>query len=284
MSESRYRPSEIGPEGYREQPRRYFDPKAMEELKASIRAHGILEPVIVTPIQGEVHKYTLVAGQRRFRAVEELGFTEIPASVKHLSDEQVLQISLVENLQRQDLNPIEEVEATLELVAIQLEVGVEMVPEILRAMRYTDLNGQTHKHIPVIEETFKKLGKPNWHSFVNNKLPLINLYPDILEGVRQGKLSYTKARILGKVENEIDRDTLIDVAINDNTSHRELVKMVKIATKNTPKSFDERVFKRITTIRKRYKKNPPNIDDGDKGRLEELLEELENLLGEEGEA
>jgi ParB family chromosome partitioning protein len=92
-----------------QQPRRYFDPEKLEQLKRSIEEHGILEPLIVRPLGGgEGAGYQLVAGERRYRAARELGLKEVPVVVHQLSDQQAIQVALIENLQREDLNPVEE--------------------------------------------------------------------------------------------------------------------------------------------------------------------------------
>jgi ParB family chromosome partitioning protein len=88
------------------QPRSTIDPATLEELKASIKRSGLIEPVIVRPVAHGT--YELIAGERRWRAAQEAGMTEVPAIVKQMSDQQALEISLVENVQRKDLNPLEE--------------------------------------------------------------------------------------------------------------------------------------------------------------------------------
>lgn len=86
------------------QPRRYFDPQKMEQLVLSVKQHGILEPLLVRVIQDSEH-YELVAGERRYRAAQTAGLADVPVTIRELSDEQAIQIALVENLQREDLNP-----------------------------------------------------------------------------------------------------------------------------------------------------------------------------------
>lgn len=95
-----------------DQPRRQFDDVSLEELAASIREHGVLQPIVVTPHQG---KYMIVAGERRYRAVERAGLDKIPALVRTLSNQHKLEVSLIENLQRRDLNPLETATAYLKL-------------------------------------------------------------------------------------------------------------------------------------------------------------------------
>ena len=94
------------------QPRRTFDEASLEELSASIKEHGILQPIVVVPHEG---KYMIVAGERRFRAAMRAGMEKIPALVRTLSNQHRLELSLIENLQRRDLNPLETATAYLKL-------------------------------------------------------------------------------------------------------------------------------------------------------------------------
>lgn len=92
------------------QPRRHFDPGALEELSASIRQHGLLQPILVRPLPGEANRYEIIAGERRWRASQLAALHEVPVIVQEMSDTQALEIALVENLQRQDLTALEEAE------------------------------------------------------------------------------------------------------------------------------------------------------------------------------
>jgi len=115
------------------QPRSYFDPQALKELVNSVRQHGILQPLLVRPRQSG--GYELVAGERRYRAATEVGLTEVPVVVRELSSEQAWQLALIENLQREDLNPIEETEGVLALLALRLECDVSEVKSLLYKMK-----------------------------------------------------------------------------------------------------------------------------------------------------
>ena len=99
------------------QPRRYFDPVKMEQLIESVKAHGVLENLLIRPLPDKDSSYELIAGERRYRAALSAGLKEVPVTIRSLSDEQALQISLVENLLREDLNPVEEIEGILQLTA-----------------------------------------------------------------------------------------------------------------------------------------------------------------------
>ncbi len=112
------------------QPRRYFDPQAMQSLVESVKQNGILQPLLVRPAG---HKYQLVAG-RRYRAVQAAALTEVPITVREMTEEQAVQYALTENLQHEDLNLIEETEGTLQLLALQLGCETAEVSSVLYKM------------------------------------------------------------------------------------------------------------------------------------------------------
>jgi ParB family chromosome partitioning protein len=122
-----------------QQPRRYFDPRAMQELVESVKQLGILQPLLVRPIDG--NKYELVAGERRYRAASSLGLTEIPVVIRELTDTEALQIALLENLQREDLNAIEETEGILQLLAMKLNSTSSSVIALLGAAAHPERAG-----------------------------------------------------------------------------------------------------------------------------------------------
>jgi ParB family chromosome partitioning protein len=119
-----------------QQPRRYFDPQALKELVSSVKQHGILQPLLVRPLGSG--KYELVAGERRYRA----GLEVVPVVVRELSDDQAFQLALIENLQREDLNPVEETEGILHLLGIRLHCDVEAVKSLLYRMKNAHSKGE----------------------------------------------------------------------------------------------------------------------------------------------
>ncbi|MHC0068122.1 ParB/RepB/Spo0J family partition protein [Nostoc sp. UIC 10890] len=122
------------------QPRRYFDPQALKELTESVKQYGILQPLLVRPLGGG--KYELVAGERRYRAGQEAKLEVAPVVVRELSDDQAFQLALIENLQREDLNPVEETEGILHLLAIRLHCDVEAVKSLLYRMKNAHSKGE----------------------------------------------------------------------------------------------------------------------------------------------
>ncbi|MBL8148512.1 MAG: ParB/RepB/Spo0J family partition protein [Blastocatellia bacterium] len=214
------------------QPRRYIDETALGYLVESIKQSGVLQPIIVREkkaengLQSSGARYEIVAGERRWRAARLAGLSEIPVTIRQLSDQEVMQIALVENLQREDLNPVEETEGYLALIKVRLSQEAEFqnfskttdsdpysdVLRLLFAMnnqRTSERKGRTNvanpaltKLIPIVEEVFSSIGRTSWLSFIQHRLPLRKLPSDLLEAMRQGKLEYTKARLLGKLTSD----------------------------------------------------------------------------------
>ena len=205
-----------------QQPRRYFDPQKMEQLVLSVKEHGILEPLLVRTLD-ESDFYELVAGERRYRAAKEAGLTDVPAVIRNLTDEQAVQLALIENLQREDLNPIEETEGVLQLLALKLEMSVDEIPKLLYRMQHQAKGKVAHNVMgssenEAVQAVFASLGTMTWESFVNNRLPLLNLPEDVLEALQQGKIAYTKAQVIARVKNEEQRRDLLKEAITQDLS------------------------------------------------------------------
>jgi ParB family transcriptional regulator, chromosome partitioning protein len=146
------------------QTRCYFDPNKFAQLVQSVKEHGILEPLIVRLLDdGE---YELVAGKRRLRAAREAGLVEVPVVLRELDDKQALEVALMENLQREDLNPLEETEVVLELLALSLEIDASKVVSILHQVfnakqRGQELNQNVLIQLEKIEAVLSKIGKFN---------------------------------------------------------------------------------------------------------------------------
>ena len=277
------------------QPRRYFDPQKLEKLSASIKELGILEPLLVRPLaEGN---YELVAGERRFKAAQIIGLTEVPVIVREMDDTTTNQVRLVENLQREDLNPLEETEGILELLVIRLSLSKDEVISHFYRMRnvcdrHKDEDSEVRHNVmsqsetKIIEELFASLGRMGWDSFIKNRLPLLKLPQDVLEVLRQGKLEYTKARAIAtlwrvpfaKVKDEKIREELLEVAVREKLSLAQInerVKAIKEAT--APKH----------PLKERYKKALPRLQKSKvwenpkkQKTLEKLLAQIEALIDE----
>ncbi|WP_373529048.1 ParB/RepB/Spo0J family partition protein [Nostoc sp.] len=270
----------------KKQPRRWFDPEKMSQLVQSVREYGILEPLLVRPLgDGE---YELIAGERRLRAAKSAGLAEVPIVSKELTDKQALQIALLENLQREDLNPVEEVEAILELLAINLDVSTEDVKSILyeaanAKKRDLELTGNVSRQLEQIESILAGIGRFNAESFRTSRLPLLSLPADVLYVLRQGQLEFTKARTIARVKDEQKRADILSSAIAQNlslTQIKELIKQLQ-SSETTSEATPEKVLSnRYAEIGKRLQQAQLWKDDKKYKKLERLLNDLEKLLDE----
>ncbi|MDJ0532250.1 MAG: ParB/RepB/Spo0J family partition protein [Xenococcaceae cyanobacterium MO_207.B15] len=175
----------------------------------------MLEPLLVRPLPSG--KYEIVAGERRYLAASALELPHVPVVVKKLTDTEALQISLVENLQRADLNPLEETEGILQLLSIETDVTKEEAVLLLYRME-NETKGKVTQNVlgndikQKIIALFESLGRMSWSSFVSSRLPLLKLPIDILEVLRQGKIEYTKAKALASLKDEETRKELMTEA------------------------------------------------------------------------
>lgn len=197
----------------RNQPRRSFDTTALEELALSIGEHGLIQPIVVR--KKDNGYYEIIAGERRWRAAKMAGLTEVPVVVKELSDRDAAFLSMVENLQREDLNPVEEAKGYRALI---------------------DNYGITQ------EEAAAKVGKSRAN--VTNILRLLKLPSGVLELVENGRLSYGHARALIPLAALIGEAELIAQAkriAEKQLSVRETEHLVKLIS--SPKKIDEKADK-----------------------------------------
>lgn len=264
------------------QPRRYFDPEKLAQLVQSVKEHGILEPLLVRPVDGG---YELVAGERRLRAAREVGLTEVPIVAHSLDDKQALQVALMENLQREDLNPVEETEAVLELLAMTLEVDKNEVVSILHQsynakQRGLQLNQNVLIQLEKIESLLSEIGRFNAGTFRSSRLPLLNLPDEVLSALRRGAIEYTKAAVIARVKEPSLRESLLEEAIADSLSLSEIKERVKAAVE--PPTEPPALVKRMETIYKLTKKQKLWDDPKKCRKFETLLAKIEELISFDG--
>ena len=184
-----------------QQPRRMFDETALNELAQSIKMHGVIQPVILVK-NGE--RYMIVSGERRWRATKLAGLKTIPAIIKRYSDEQIAEIALIENLQREDLNPIESALAIKELI---------------------------EKYKLTQEEVSEKIGKSR--SAVTNTLRLLSLRLEIITMIEKGELSAGHGKILVSIDDPELQLTVAKMAAESKASVRELEKYIQNMSNGT---------------------------------------------------
>jgi len=176
------------------QPRKVFDEESLKELSDSIKTYGVFQPIIV---KKSIRGYEIIAGERRVRASKMAGLSTIPAIVKDFTDEQMMQIALLENLQREDLTAIEEANAYKELINM---------------LQITQ------------EELSNRLGKSRSH--ITNMLGLLNLPLSVQDMLLKRIISMGHARVLSKLEDTIQIETLAKKVVDENLSVRNLESLI----------------------------------------------------------
>ncbi len=180
------------------QPRTYFEPEALQELAESIKIHGVVEPVIV---KKSIHGYELVAGERRCKASKIAGKTTVPAIIKDFTDQEMMDIAILENIQREDLS------------AIELAEGFD---------KYIEYTNMTQ------EEVAQKFGKSR--SYITNLLGLLNLPKTVRDQINTKEISPSHARVLSKLDDVNLINELANRIVKEDLSVRELE---KISTEKT---------------------------------------------------
>jgi len=257
------------------QPRKRFE--GLEALAESIREKGVLQPLLVRPLGDG--RYAIVAGERRYRAARMAGLSEVPVRVVELSEKEARLLALVENLQREDLNPYEETVGVLALLSEDLGRSVEEVVALLHRMR-DEARGKVPRNVTGnsearrVEEVFKALGRMTWESFVRNRLPLLRLPEDLKEALEEGAIPYTAALELKKVKDESSRKALLEEA-RAGLSLRDLKARVRelLRKEKAPKPWHREVGERL--LRLDLEALPPER----RALVERKLKELEELLG-----
>jgi len=177
------------------QPRKVFDEEKLNELAASIREHGVFQPIIV---KKSIKGYEIIAGERRVKASQIAGLETIPAIIRNFTDSEMMEIALLENLQRENLNSIEEATA---------------YKKLLDSLELTQ------------EELAKRLGKSRSH--ITNMIGLLNLPDEVKNLIGEDKISMSHARVLSKIEDKEKIDEFVDLITNDNISVRQLEELAR---------------------------------------------------------
>lgn len=268
-----------------QQPRRYFDPQKMQQLVASVQEHGILEPLLVRPAGKD--QYELVAGERRYRAAKEVSLVKVPIVVRAFSNEEALQVALIENLHREDLNPVEETEAILQLLALKLNLAVQEATSLLYRM-YNEVKGNVNSSNPnvrvndeslAVQEIFGSLGLMTWESFVKNRLPLLKLPEEILEALRQGTIAYTKAQAIARIKDPDKRRVVLEEAIAKDLSLNDIRGYISSLRHNEEEAQSLKV--RMNETYRRFQKAKLWDDPKKQKQIAKLLSQMEAILSEQ---
>lgn len=262
-----------------QQPRKYIDPEGLKELTESVRRHGVLEPILVRPV-GE--SYELIAGERRTKAASEAGLKSIPAVVLEVDDAQALEIAVVENLQREDINPVEETDAILSLLSSRLERPTSDVIDLLRRL-YDEARGRTGNSVISISEReqvnalFSAVGRFSVSSFYTNRIPLLSLPSELLEAVRRGDVHYTKARELARIADAKERSMLLRRALEEKLSLQGIRRIIREGQNEG--SSDGTLQASLTRLKRRLTaKRLGDLSASKRKEATRLMERLEKLL------
>lgn len=234
---------EIRPNPY--QPRKEFDENGLKELADSIRENGVFQPILV---RKSSLGYELVAGERRLRASKLAGKQEIPAIIVDFDDRQMMEISLLENIQRKDLTPIEEASAYAQLI---------------RKLNYTQ------------DELAKRIGKSRAN--IANMLRLLNLPEEVKKLVNEGKLSYGQARTLLALDDEDRMIEMAEKAVKEQLSVRQLEDLCSEHPKRAPRPAEKESDPFTEDVRNRLQRKFATKVDIEKKRISIYFNDTEDL-------
>lgn len=242
------------------QPRKNFNSETLEILAESIRVNGIIQPILVRKV--EEGKYQIVAGERRYKAAKMAGLGEVPVVVKEIEDYKVTELALIENLQREDLNPIEEAASFLMLI---------------------------EKYDLTQDEVSKRVGRSR--SAITNSIRLLNLPREVIKEIEMGRLSSGQARALLSIKDEEELKDMAKKVIERGMSVREIERWVSLKkevknSKKVKKEEQENIYKDLEKdMQNKLKRNVKiKVMAGEKGRItidfynrEELVFLAQNL-------
>jgi len=268
--------------------RYYIDPEEVEKIVTSARKNGIIEPLLVRRVPRS-DKYEIIAGAKRYRAAQQLGLINVPAVIRELSDEDALEIALIENLARSGLTDLEEADGILRLLSKKLKIPVGEVPTILHRIqnqlreRLATNNVIGEDTIQLVQGILSSLGNVKLDSFISNRLPLLNLPDEILIALRQGKLESSKAKAIAQVKNEKLRKELLSKVIAANLSLNEIKEQIKSLEQGAELQSEIQsvpLGKRVDEAYKRLRKAKVWKDPKKKKQIEKLLAQIEALIGD----
>ena len=222
------------------QPRKYFDDEKMEELKESIKNNGLIQPIVVRKL--ESGKYEIIAGERRFRACRELGLESIEVLKINAGNSKSYEFSVLENIQRENLNPVEEAESYIMLMEVY---------------------GYTQ------EKLAEKLGKTR--SSISNKTRILKLPEKVKEMVKKGDLSYGQARTLLGINDTKEITDLAKKIIDKKYSVREVEKIVKKYSEKIEKKSEKKEKNNENVVKLNDKEVTENYDKYDENNDEKVF-------------
>ena len=222
------------------QPRKHFDETALNELAASIKIHGVIQPIVIN--EEKDGKYMIIAGERRWRAAKIAGLTTIPAYIRNFTEKQIKEISIIENLQREDLNPIEAAKA---------------IKQLMEEYKLTQ------------EAVAERIGKSR--SVIANTVRLLTLPMEVVDLIEKDKLSAGHAKVLVGLDDPQEQIKIAYVAVSKRLSVRDIEKLVKNfnnPTKERPKSEQSLELREmISEMQRIFATKVSAIGNDNKGRI-----------------
>lgn len=226
--------------------RQYFDGEKTASLVQSIQRYGFRGLLWVRLIQGRYH---LVAGGRRYVACQQAGIQEVPVEIWQITDAEAIQLELLENFQREDLNPIEETEGILRMLEVTLSLPrTEIIALLNRRSRQqreaaanigvrdialgSEINAETGFEEPpstwqTIEDLFNVIGRFSPESFRTHRLPLLSLPQPLIAAIQTGQMEYSKARLIARIRDAEARAELLNQAISANWSRQQITQQIQ---------------------------------------------------------
>lgn len=222
------------------QPRKHFDETALNELAASIKIHGVIQPIVIN--EENNGKYMIIAGERRWRAAKIAGLETIPAYIRNFTEKQIKEISIIENLQREDLNPIEAAKA---------------IKQLMEEYKLTQ------------EAVAERIGKSR--SVIANTVRLLSLPMEVVDLIEKDKLSAGHAKVLVGLDDPQEQIKIAYVAVSKKLSVRDIEKLVKNfnnPTKERPKSEQSiELREMIAEMQRVFATKVSAIGNDNKGRI-----------------
>lgn len=245
--------------------RKYFDPEKLENLRKSVEKSGINIPLFVRQIEEE--RYQVIAGERRYRVAEILELPEVPCIVRDIRDEDALELSLTDNFLREDPNPLEKTRGLMRLLDVKLGgVGEEGIISLLKEMRAKQegerrRSGSVHNVVHdnrehLVIDTLERVGSLTWRAFLTHYVPTLNLPDTIKVAIGEGKIQYTKALAIAKIEDVEERDRLLEQAISDDLPLSAIKEQVMLIGKRHSRAGESQVDlgKQVAALSKRFGK------------------------------
>lgn len=284
--------------------RQYLDSEKTELLAVSIQRYGFRGVLWVRRVDEQYH---LIAGGRRYAACQQAGISEVAVEVWDVNDAEALQLELLENFQREDLNPIEETEGILRMLEVSLEISrSEVIGLFNRKARQQRLQGKSfgadagvrrsksdmdesryEENWQSVEEIFRLIGKLSPEAFRTHRLPLLSLPSSLFEAVRSGQLEYSKARLIDRVKDPSARDNLLAKATKIRMSRESIAQSVHQLNEAIPVAslgqddaeiLKKQLHRRASQVAKSFKTRLDQLSPKEQSKAEKLLSQLEELL------